>query len=97
MGALKSEKRAATEQTRGVLIDYGSPYHCWGTVKQVLISHSKRRPKIGFQDQLSLNTDQKYCRMLQGSANDCHEYPLVFGMHVSYIEAVTHAHYYWSY
>ena len=27
--------------------------------------HSKRR-KIGFQDQLSLNAGQKYCRMLQG-------------------------------
>ena len=23
-----------------------------------------KRPKIGFQDQLSLNTGQKYCRML---------------------------------
>ena len=25
-----------------------------------------KRPKIGFQNQLSLNADQKYCRMLQG-------------------------------
>ena len=25
----------------------------------------KRRPKIGFQDQVSLTTGQKYCRMLQ--------------------------------
>ena len=25
-----------------------------------------KRPQIGFQDQLSLNADQKYCRMLQG-------------------------------
>ena len=25
-----------------------------------------KRLKIGFQDQLSLNADQKYCRMLQG-------------------------------
>ena len=25
-----------------------------------------KRPKIGFQDQLSLNTVQKHCRMLQG-------------------------------
>ena len=25
-----------------------------------------KRPKIGFQDQLSLNPGQKYCRMLQG-------------------------------
>ena len=36
------------------------------TVKPVLSSHSKRRPKIVFQDRLSLNAGQKYCRMLQG-------------------------------
>ena len=36
------------------------------TVEPVLSGHSKRRPKIGFQDQLSLNAGQKYCRMLQG-------------------------------
>ena len=35
------------------------------TVKPVLNGHSKRRSKIGFQDQLSLNAGQKYCRMLQ--------------------------------
>ena len=27
----------------------------------------KKRPKIGFQDQLSLSAGQKYCRMLQES------------------------------
>ena len=26
----------------------------------------KKRPKISFQDRLSLNAGQKYCRMLQG-------------------------------
>ena len=36
------------------------------TVKPVLSGHSKR-PKIGFQDHLSLNAGQKYCRMLQKS------------------------------
>ena len=36
------------------------------TVKPVLSGHSKTRPKIGFQDQLSLNAGQKYWRMLQG-------------------------------
>ena len=36
------------------------------TVKPVLSSHSKRRAEIGFQDRLSLNAGQKYCRMLQG-------------------------------
>ena len=35
------------------------------TVKPVLSDHSKRRQKIGFKDQLSLNTNQMYCRMLQ--------------------------------
>ena len=35
------------------------------TVKPVLSGHSKRRPKIVFQDRLSLNAGQKYCRMLQ--------------------------------
>ena len=37
------------------------------TVKPALSGHSKRRPKIGFQDLLSLNVGQKYCRMLQES------------------------------
>ena len=36
------------------------------TVKPVLSSHSKRRPKLVFQDRLSPNAGQKYCRMLQG-------------------------------
>ena len=35
------------------------------TVKSVLSGHSKQTPKIGFQDRLSLNVSQKYCRMLQ--------------------------------
>ena len=33
------------------------------TVKLVLSGHSKRRPKIGFQDRLSFNAGQKYCRI----------------------------------
>ena len=37
------------------------------TVKLVLSGHSKRKPKIGFQDRLSLHAGQKYCRMLQES------------------------------
>ena len=36
------------------------------TVKPALSGHSKRRPKIGFQDRLLLNAGQKFCRMLQG-------------------------------
>ena len=35
-------------------------------VKPVLSGHSKRRPKFGFHDRLSLNAGQKYCRLLQG-------------------------------
>ena len=34
--------------------------------KTSLSGHSNRRPKIGFQNQLSLNEGQMYCRMLQG-------------------------------
>ena len=41
---------------------------CQDKVKSVISGHSKRRPKIGLQDQLSLNAGQKYCRMLQGGA-----------------------------
>ena len=36
------------------------------TLTPVLSGHSKRRPKTGFQDRLSLNADQRYCRMLRG-------------------------------
>ena len=38
----------------------------WNTVRPVLSGYSKRRPKISFQDQLSLNAGQMYCRMLLG-------------------------------
>ena len=45
-------------------LDYGgvARYFCKTCLKLPL----KRRPKIGFQDRLSLNAGQKYCRMLQG-------------------------------
>ena len=39
--------------------------HFTCTVKPVLSGHSKNRPKNGFQDRISLNAGQKYCRMLQ--------------------------------
>ena len=35
----------------------------WNTVNPGFRRHSKRRPKIGFQDQLRLNAGQKDCRM----------------------------------
>ena len=38
-----------------------------GYSKTCLKRRLKRRPKIGFQDQLLLNAGQKYCRMLQES------------------------------
>ena len=41
-----------------------------------------KRPKMGFQDQLSLNVGQKYCRMLQGEhsaiLSTCNELPHSF-------------------
>ena len=36
------------------------------TVKPCVKRPLAKRQKIGFQDQLSLNACQKYCRMLQG-------------------------------
>ena len=36
------------------------------TVKICLKQPLKKKTKIGFQDRLSLNAGQKYCRMLQG-------------------------------
>ena len=36
------------------------------TVKPVLNGHSKRRPEICLEDQISLNAGQKCCRMVQG-------------------------------
>ena len=46
-----------------------------GTVKPVVRGHQKKKPKIGFQERLSLHAGQKfaecfgqkYCRMLQES------------------------------
>ena len=43
------------------------PFSFTHTIKPVLSGHSKRRSKICFQDQLSLNAGQKHCRMLQES------------------------------
>ena len=37
-----------------------------GYSKTCLKQPLSKRPKMGFQDQLTLNTGQKYCRMLQG-------------------------------
>ena len=41
-------------------------------VKPALSDHSNRRTKISFQDRLSLNAGQKYCRMLQGASSKVH-------------------------
>ena len=49
-------------------IYYCSLWHDAFKVKPVLSGHSKRRSKIAFQDQLSLNAGQKYCRILSWSA-----------------------------
>ena len=50
------------------------PLYIWYTHKGCVSKYSKtclkrplsKRPHIGFQDQLSLNACQKYCRMIQG-------------------------------
>ena len=48
-----------------------------------------KRQKIGFQDQLSLNAGQKYCRMLQGEHSAIFstfiELPLVIKVFVLFI------------
>ena len=36
----------------------------------------QKKTKIGFQDRLSLNAGQKYCRMLQDSINTCNTFDL---------------------
>ena len=41
------------------------PFNHFDTVKPVLSGHSKKKTKIGFQDRLSLNAGQKFCRMLR--------------------------------
>ena len=41
---------------------HASKYYSKTCVKHPL----SKRPKIGFQDQLSLSAGQKYCRMIQG-------------------------------
>ena len=52
----------------------GSMMQVFAKICIVLLQYSKtcvkrplsQRPKIGFQDQISLNAGQKYCRMFQG-------------------------------
>ena len=43
---------------------HGGMYYSKACLKWPLL----KRPKVGFQDPLSLNAGQKYCRMLQSSA-----------------------------
>ena len=50
----RKESKQTNKQTKFI---YSKTY-----VKRPL----SKRPKIGFEDQLSLNAGQKYCRMLQG-------------------------------
>ena len=51
---------------------YGHLYHQKVIYSFIIYSETcvkrplSKRPQIGFQDQLSLNVGQKYCRMLQG-------------------------------
>ena len=50
--------------------------------KTGLKGHSKRRPKIVFQDSLLLNAGQKYCRMLQWSI--LQYFRPAFSLHLSF-------------
>ena len=46
---------------------YAQNLMCWPIYSKTCVKRPlSRTPKIGFQDQLSLNACQKYCRMLQG-------------------------------
>ena len=42
-----------------------SHYFCYCESKTYVTRPLSKRPQFGFQDQLSLNAGQKYCRMLQ--------------------------------
>ena len=48
------------------------PQHAKKYSKTCIKRPLSKRPKIGFQDQLSLNAGQKYCRMLQGEHSAIH-------------------------
>ena len=47
------------------VVDLKSYTWLWPYSKTCIKRPFSKRPKIGFQDQLSLNAGQKYCRMLQ--------------------------------
>ena len=56
-------------------VSYGEIDHIVGKgsyIKTCIKRALSKRPKIGFQDQLSLHAGQKYCRMLQGDTFDHH-------------------------
>ena len=57
-------------------------FKCNIAIKLVLIDHSKGRSKYGFQDGLSLNAGQKYCRMLQSILSTFFKLLFVFKMFV---------------
>ena len=70
------------------------------TLKAVLSGHSKRS-NIGFQDRLSLNAGQKYCRLLQNALlehsailSTCIKLPCVFKTFVLSIVAAQDRFYY---
>ena len=51
--------------------------------KPVLSGHPKRGPKLIFQDQLSLNAGQKYCRMLPFKGSILQFFPPSLSYHLS--------------
>ena len=57
-------------------------YNIKHSVKPVLSGNWKRKPKIGFQDRLSLNAIQKNCRMLPFILSICINLPFVIKIFV---------------
>ena len=57
-----SREPSAEKNQQEVMID--TPFHAVSYNKTCVKRPLSKRPKNGFQDQLSLNAGQKYCRML---------------------------------
>ena len=64
---LQTLGKLALQRYIGQLINMRFWYYSKTCVKWPL----SKRPTIGFQDQLSLDAGQKYCRMLKGSILQC--------------------------
>ena len=57
--------------------------YSWENSLKKVSWQQKRRPKIGFQDWLSLNAGQKFCRMLQGGEHSAILLTFIISSHLS--------------